>query len=122
MQTPTPDAAVTPPDATTGDRVMAAILMDTGHSLDPRAFDDFLRHEPDLGTKWRPTYLRQVSALPSTATRKVDKQVLRREAWLTDDPVWEWDGNSYVPLTADRIAAIRADFAHHGRTALHPSR
>ncbi len=108
------------PDATTGDRVMAAILMDEGHSLDIAAFDAFLRAEPDLGTKWRPTFVRQVRALPSTATRKVDKQVLRREAWLGDDPTWEWDGTSYLPLTAERTRGIREDFAHHGRTPLHP--
>jgi fatty-acyl-CoA synthase len=119
-----PDArgvAVYPvPDATTGDQVMAAIELEPGVTFDPAAFSSFLSAQPDLGTKWAPRYVRIVSALPVTATDKVDKKPLRAAKWLTPDPVWHRPdrGDVYVPMTGEHVSALREGFAGAGRLDL----
>jgi fatty-acyl-CoA synthase len=75
------------PDPVTGDQVMAALELHAGARFEPDEFDAFLRSQPDLGTKWSPRFVRVVSALPVTATDKVNKQPLRAVAWRADD-VW----------------------------------
>ena len=63
---------------------------------------------------------RVADALPSTATQKVLKRVLRHEHWQCDDPVW-WRperASEFQPLTDDAAAELRARFAERGREHL----
>lgn len=108
------------PDPRTGDQVMAALLLAPSHSFDADEFGAFLDSQPDLGPKWRPSLVRIVEDLPQTATRKVDKQVLRREAWFCSDPVFTRSHGAYQPLTDEERAAREASFAEHGRQSLLP--
>ncbi|MFI6601921.1 AMP-binding protein [Nonomuraea sp. NPDC050536] len=84
------------PDPVTGDQVMAAIEGD----LTPDELGNFLKRQDDLGTKWAPRYVRLVKEMPLTATNKVDKRGLRKEATATTDPLWHRPGKElrYVPL------------------------
>ncbi len=76
------------PDPAVGDQVMAAVLLRTGARFDPVAFADFLAGQGDLGTKAVPAFVRVADDLPTTATSKVLKRVLRTERWRCHDPVW----------------------------------
>jgi fatty-acyl-CoA synthase len=76
------------PDDPVGDRVMAAIELADDRRIDPDEFDRLLAEQPDLGTKWKPHFVRFVPELPKLASMKIDKQVLRREAWRSDDVWW----------------------------------
>jgi len=53
-----------------------------------------------------------------TATHKISKPALRRMLWHGEDPVYERAGQTYVPMTADRKAALEAEYARHGREHL----
>jgi fatty-acyl-CoA synthase len=76
------------PDDPVGDRVMAALELVSGTDFDPAAFDAFLDEQADLGTKWRPAFVRVTDELPKLASMKIDKQRLRREAWQADAVFW----------------------------------
>ena len=76
------------PDPVVGDQVMAALQLRPGAQFDPDGFAAFLGAEEDLGTKWRPRFVRIADELPVTATTKVLKRVLRTESWRCADPVW----------------------------------
>ena len=76
------------PDDPVGDRVMAAVELVAGATFQPAAFDSFLDEQPDLGTKWRPAFVRVTEELPKLASMKIDKQRLRREAWRADQVFW----------------------------------
>jgi len=108
------------PDSRTGDQVMAALELEDGAAFDPDALTAFLAAQSDLGTTWAPRYVRIVLALPATATHKVDKAPLRRDVWVTDDPVW-WRharGDRYLPLGPGDVAALRGEFEANGRADL----
>ncbi len=103
------------PDPRTGDRVMAAVEVDG--SFDADSFAAFLAAQPDMGTKWTPSFVRVVDTIPVTATGKVDRNPLRRDRWETTDPLW-WKperGSAYRPMTRDDAAALSKEFAAHGR-------
>jgi fatty-acyl-CoA synthase len=109
------------PDPRTGDQVMAALEL-TG-AFAPAGFAAFLAAQPDLGTKWAPAFVRIVPAMPLTSTSKVDKRSLRKERWDRVDEaaeVWWRPGRElfYERLTPRRAAALRAEFAAHGRAHL----
>ena len=108
------------PDPVTGDQVMAALELPgfSGDGFDPAAFGSFLGEQPDLGTKWAPRLVRITADLPVTATHKISKPALRRMLWHGEDPVYERAGQTYVPMTADRKAALEAEYARHGREHL----
>jgi fatty-acyl-CoA synthase len=76
------------PDDPVGDRVMAAMELDAGVTFAPGSFDDFLDGQPDLGTKWRPAFVRVMTELPKLASTKIDKQRLRHEAWRVGTVFW----------------------------------
>ena len=96
------------PDDPVGDRVMVAIELGTGAEFDGDAFDRFLDEQPDLGTKWRPAFVRVTDELPKLASMKVDKMRLRREAWTEGMVHWRRaKGEPLRPLTA----ADRAELA-----------
>ncbi len=88
------------PDPRSGDQVMAALEMLPGHEFDPEAFSAFLAAQPDLGTKWTPSFVRVTGALPQTASGKVTKDPLRADGWWRgDDAVFRRQGAtpSYRP-------------------------
>nr|WP_260408665.1 AMP-binding protein [Planomonospora venezuelensis] len=108
------------PDSRTGDQVMTALELgpDSGpEAFDPAAFTDFLRAQPDLGTKWAPMFVRLTPEMPLTATNKVDRRALRRDRWECADPVWWSPARDlrYAPLTGEVRLALRAEFAEFGR-------
>ncbi|MBO2459563.1 AMP-binding protein [Actinomadura violacea] len=107
------------PDPRTGDQVMAALELHDGTAFDPGRFADFLAAQPDLGTKWAPRFVRIVRPMPLTATGKVHKRPLRRLHWEPADGhrVWVRPGRAlaYEPMTGAHAAALRAEFAAHGR-------
>jgi fatty-acyl-CoA synthase len=110
------------PDGRTGDQVMAALELEEGKGFDPAAFRTFLSEQPDLGTKWAPSYVRIVTNMPLTGTGKINKQPLRQEQWATPDPVWwaEQPGGRYRLLTGrDRDDFFR-QFESHNRVHLLP--
>src|SRR5699024_7236939 len=94
------------PDPRTGDQVMAAIQLEPGARLDPAAFGEFCRTQPDMGTKWAPRFVRILGAMPVTATRKISEPSLRRESWTEPGEVYLQDpSGGYRLLTdADRAA------------------
>jgi fatty-acyl-CoA synthase len=67
------------PDDRVGDQMMAAVVLNEGHTLDPESFGAFLDAQPDLSPKARPRYVRIATDLPSTATHKVLKRQLIAE-------------------------------------------
>ena len=52
------------PDERVGDRVMVAVEVDDRDAFDVEEFDEFLRAQPDLGTKWLPSFVRVSGELP----------------------------------------------------------
>jgi fatty-acyl-CoA synthase len=105
------------PDVEQGDRVMAALQLAPGRRFDPDAFAAFLAAQDDLGTKWAPTFVRIVDALPITETNKIVKRGLVRERWHVDDALWWRPGRNlaYVPFTPADADALREQFAAVGR-------
>jgi fatty-acyl-CoA synthase len=108
------------PDPQTGDQVMAALELEDGTSFDPASFTAFLAAQSDLGTKWAPRYVRIVTAIPVTATNKVDKKPLRSAQWNTSDPLWHRVGRSesYQPMTEADRGDLREEFDANGRLDL----
>jgi len=89
------------PDEPVGDRVMVALELSHGAEFDPGAFEAFLAAQPDLGTKWRPAFVRVTSELPKLASMKIDKQRLRLEAWRAESVFWRpGKGEPLRPLRA----------------------
>jgi len=110
------------PDVDTGDQVMAALKYHEGSGFEPERFAAFLADQHDLGTKWAPRFVREVTELPSTETNKVLKRTLARELWECADPVWVRDPRSlaYRRLEDDERAELRAAFASQDRDHLLP--
>jgi fatty-acyl-CoA synthase len=108
------------PAVDVGDEVMAALHLRDGAVFDPAAFAEFLAAQPDLSPKWIPRFVRVTEHLPSTATQKVLKRVLRVEHWECGDPVWWRPGReaSYRTMTPDDVAARRAELVARGRDHL----
>lgn len=104
------------PDPKTGDLLMATVTLHPGATFDPVEFDDFLAAQPDLGTKWRPTFVRVVDAVPTTANGKIDKAPLRAEAWEREN-TWFAPSRTtpYRLLTEDDRREIRETFVAAGR-------
>jgi fatty-acyl-CoA synthase len=87
-------------------------------------FAEWLMAQPDLGPKWLPRFVRLSTSLPQTGTGKVTKVNLRREAWVTDEPVWWWPLDapklSYRLLTDDDVVQLAEGLAEHGRPPITP--
>jgi fatty-acyl-CoA synthase len=106
-------------DPHSGDQVLAVV--ETA-SFDPQRFDDWLREQPDLGTKWAPRFIRVTSRLPTVSLDKTDRKRIRRDGWDTTDPVW-WKpvrDDTYRLLTDHDRDTLRKEFAANDRTALLP--
>ncbi|GIU86646.1 MAG: acyl-CoA synthetase [Acidimicrobiia bacterium] len=108
------------PSVEVGDEVMAALHVRDGATVDMAGFAEFLAAQPDLSPKWVPRYVRIARELPSTATQKVLKRVLRREHWECTDEVWwrpDRDLRYRLLEPADR-EELRARFRERGREHL----
>jgi fatty-acyl-CoA synthase len=109
------------PDPRSGDQVMAALELLPGQVFDPAGFAAFLTAQPDLGTKWAPTFVRVTLQLPQTASGKVTKGPLRSEGWWRgDDPIyWRRDPTlAYVPMDGGDRERLRDEFRRHRRDGL----
>ena len=118
-------AAVYPvPDARTGDQVMATLQMQDPAAFDPEDFARFLQAQPDLGTKWAPRFLAVVSDVPVTATQKINKPSLRRDAWLVNETILHRPGReiAFEVLDDNALEKLERRFAESGRTHLLPER
>lgn len=118
-------AAVYPvPDPRTGDQVMATLQVQDPDAFDPAAFAAFLEAQPDLGTKWAPRFLSVVTDVPVTATQKINKPSLRRDAWLVNENVYHRPGRDIVfeRLDEPAVRALEALFEENGRAHLLPLR
>jgi fatty-acyl-CoA synthase len=120
-----PDAAAVAvygvPDPRSGDQVMAAVELLPGRRFDPDGFARFLADQPDLGTKWVPSFIRVTTDLPQTASGKVRKEPLRAEGWwAAADPCYRRIGSTfgYTALDPADVAELRAGLRHHGREGL----
>lgn len=115
-------AVVGVPDPLAGDQVMAVLELVDGHEFDPARFCEFLSAQDDLGTKWSPRFVRITEAIPVVGHGKIDKKPLRREAWLTGDPIWWRPPRShvFVPFTDADRDELRLQFDRHGRADAHP--
>ena len=94
--------AVADVDTAGGDAVMATVEMTGTTTFDPVDFLTWLEGQPDLGTKWTPTFLRVTEQLDETATGKITKVRLRAEAWSSADPIW------FRPPRAERYRRLTA--------------
>ncbi|MFC9295997.1 AMP-binding protein [Streptomyces sp. NPDC057011] len=109
------------PDEVSGDQVMAAVALREGAVFSATAFETFLASQPDLGTKMPPRYVRIVPAMPTTATNKVHRVALRREAFLCEDPIWHrTPSGAYRRLDAAALSELLAAYGSHGRSDLLP--
>lgn len=109
------------PDPRSGDQVMAALELLPGRPFDPDAFAAFLADQPDLGTKWAPTYLRVTTALPMTASGKVTKEALKADGWWRGgDAVFQRTvaPPGYRAMDGRARADLLAEFDRHGRRDL----
>ncbi|WP_455901746.1 AMP-binding protein [Rhodococcus gordoniae] len=104
------------PDPKTGDQVMCVVVMAGDATFDPADFATFIDAQPDLGTKWRPTYIRVVDEVPTTGSGKIHKGPLRATAWEADR-VWyaATRTSEYSLLTEDDKHRIRTQFVESGR-------
>lgn len=93
-------AVVATPDPAVGDQVLAVVEL-AGAAFDPDEFAAFLDAQPDLGTKWRPAYVKVVDALPRTPSNKVMKREVDTTLAATPTAtyqVWKRAGAGYRPL------------------------
>jgi fatty-acyl-CoA synthase len=107
------------PDPVAGDRVMVALQLVGDAVFDPDAFAHFLATQPDLGTKWVPSFVRIVEEMPMTQTNKVIKRQLVAERWDSDDPIWIGAaGGGYREFGPDERQELVESFRLHGREGL----
>jgi fatty-acyl-CoA synthase len=110
------------PDADSGDQVMVALVLREGATFDGRSFARWLAQQSDLSPKWRPRFVRQCRAMPTTPTNKVLTRTLVREKFRSDlvggDPIFvrgrEDDG--YRAFTPEDESALHRAFDSSGRS------
>ncbi|MDN5894987.1 MAG: AMP-binding protein, partial [Nocardioides sp.] len=104
------------PDPKTGDQLMCAVTINPGETFDPAKFREFLDAQTDLGTKWRPRFVRVVEAVPTTANGKINKAPLRATAWEATDVWWTLPRSTeYVAMSDVDKSGIREEFRSAGR-------
>ncbi len=110
------------PDASAGDQVMATLQLRPGVDLDLDGFAVWVDAQPDLGPKWRPTYLRLATTLPGTGTNKVLKRTLVHQKFRLDrtggDAVYvrPRGAGGFRPFTAADERDLERAFADAGRS------
>ena len=114
-------AAYGVPDEHAGDQVMAALQLRDGAVFDPQEFATFVDQLADVGSKWRPRYVRVAHELPTTGTNKIVKRTLVHQKYrhdrCDDDPLFVRDRGAaaYRPFTDDDASALRTALAQAGR-------
>jgi len=109
------------PDPDSGDQVMVALVLRDGATFEGSAFAAWLKSQPDLSPKWRPRFVRQCSALPTTPTNKVLTRTLVHQRFRSDrvggDPIYvrARDEDSYRRFTSDDEDALMRAFEASGR-------
>lgn len=109
------------PAPDSGDQVMAALVLRDGAAFDGKAFAAWLDGQPELGPKWRPTFVRISDALPSTPTNKIVTRTLIHEKFRHDrvagDPLYRRARGApeFGPFTETDESALHAEFESHGR-------
>lgn len=104
------------PDVVAGDRVLAALAVANVDAFDPDAFASWLDEQDDLGPKWMPTFVVVADSLPHTATHKLDRLRLTRDALAADGALVR-DGATFRRLTQadvdERVSALAANGRDH---------
>jgi fatty-acyl-CoA synthase len=113
------------PDFDMGDRVMAALQLQPGTTIDPAEFAEFLRAQTDLGPKWVPSFVQIVDDFPMTPSNKVIKRELVLRRWhdveCRDDVQMWWRPAkeiAFSQFTRVEATELRAKFAANNRGAL----
>ena len=113
------------PDFDMGDRVMAALQLQPGTTIDPAEFAEFLRAQSDLGPKWVPSFVQIVVDFPMTPSNKVIKRELVLRRWHDverhDDVQLWWRPTkeiAFSQFTRVEATVLRAKFAANNRGAL----
>ncbi len=113
------------PDFDMGDRVMAALQLQPGTTINPDEFAEFLRAQTDLGPKWVPTFVQIVADFPMTPSNKVIKRELVLKRWHDverRDDVQMWcrptKEIAFSQFTRVEATELRAKFAANNRGAL----
>jgi fatty-acyl-CoA synthase len=113
------------PDFDMGDRVMAALQLQPGTTIDPAEFAEFLRAQSDLGPKWVPSFVQIVVDFPMTPSNKVIKRELVLRRWHDverhDDVQLWWRPSkeiAFSQFTRVEATELRAKFAVNNRGAL----
>lgn len=108
-------------DSKSGDQLMCGVTLKAGETFDPHAFESFLDEQSDLGTKWRPAFVRVLKTVPVTANGKVDKAPLRAAAWQADSVWWSPPrSRTYEVFTAEDADRLRREFVDAGRQNFAP--
>jgi fatty-acyl-CoA synthase len=83
------------PDPSSGDQLVAALVLREDVTLSPAEFESFLAGQEDLGTKAWPRHVLLAVSLPRTATNKVLKRALQQQG--LDQMTWirEERGRAY---------------------------
>ncbi|MGW7534335.1 AMP-binding protein [Amycolatopsis sp. NPDC054798] len=103
-------------DPKTGDLLMASVVLAEDAVFDPVDFAEFLATQPDLGTKWRPSFVRVLDEVPVTGSGKADKAPLRARGWEGGRVWYAPDRTSpYRLLTEEDRRRLRAEFVAQGR-------
>lgn len=109
------------PAPDSGDQVMAALVLKDGTDFDGAAFATWLDGQPDLGPKWRPTFVRISEELPSTPTNKILTRTLIHEKFRHDrvagDALFRRarGASAFQAFTDADESALHAEFESHGR-------
>jgi fatty-acyl-CoA synthase len=109
------------PDDEAGDQVMAGFVLRDGAAFDPAGFAAWLDAQADVGTKWRPRYVRILRDPPTTGTNKIVKRALVHQKWRADrtggDPVFiRLRGDDrYRPFTETDEQALHDSFVRNQR-------
>jgi fatty-acyl-CoA synthase len=89
------------PDENVGDQIMAAMVLHEGGELTPKAFEGFLRAQPDLSPKAWPRCVWIADDLPTTATNKILKrELVAKGPTPQGGELWTRDGTGYRVLSS----------------------
>ena len=112
-------AAYAVPAVDAGDELMVAIELQASGIFDPYSFAAALKNR-GLGKKSIPKYIRLIENMPTTATAKIQRNLLRKEGWQTEDTVWWIPGreNRYREIQENDKKEIRKAMVERGRDNL----
>jgi fatty-acyl-CoA synthase len=114
-------AAYGVPDPEAGDRVMVTLVLRPGEEIDGEGLAAWIDSQPDLSSKWQPTYVRLATTIPTSPTNKVLTRTLVQQKYRPDllggDAVWfrGRGDNAYRPFGADEAEALHQQMTQAGR-------